>query len=75
MSTALIAIPLSVFLIFVAPLWLILHYKSKRKLEQGLSGSEKEKLQQLSAKALQMKQRIETLEKILDAESANWRSR
>ncbi|MFA0066489.1 envelope stress response membrane protein PspB [Vibrio breoganii] len=74
MSTALITVPLSVFLIFVAPLWLILHYRSKRKLGQGLSGDEREQLQQLSSKAVQMKQRIETLEKILDAESPNWRS-
>ncbi|PML12421.1 envelope stress response membrane protein PspB [Vibrio breoganii] len=74
MSTALITVPLSVFLILVAPLWLILHYRSKRKLGQGLSGDEREQLQQLSSKAVQMKQRIETLEKILDAESPSWRS-
>ncbi|CAM4193264.1 envelope stress response membrane protein PspB [Vibrio neonatus] len=74
MSTALITVPLSVFLIFVAPLWLILHYRSKRKLNQGLSESERVQLQQLSQKAVTMKQRIENLEKILDAESPNWRS-
>ncbi|GAD91158.1 MULTISPECIES: envelope stress response membrane protein PspB [Vibrio] len=74
MSTALITVPLSVFLIFVAPLWLILHYRSKRKLNQGLSESERAQLQQLSQKAVTMKQRIENLEKILDAESPNWRS-
>ncbi|GAD79372.1 envelope stress response membrane protein PspB [Vibrio ezurae] len=75
MSTALITVPLSVFLIFVAPLWLILHYRSQRKLNQGLSDSEREQLQQLSSKVVAMKQRIENLEKILDAESPNWRSR
>ncbi len=31
MSTFLIAGPLIVFLIFVAPLWLFLHYRSKKK--------------------------------------------
>ncbi|OBT13891.1 phage shock protein B [Vibrio sp. UCD-FRSSP16_10] len=75
MSTALITVPLSVFFIFVAPLWLILHYRSKRKLNQGLSSDEREQLQQLSSKAIQMKQRIQTLEKILDAESPDWRGK
>lgn len=74
MSTALITAPLIIFLIFVAPLWLVLHYRGKRKLDQGLSEQEREQLQSLSAKAMQMKQRIETLEKILDAESQGWRS-
>lgn len=31
MSSFFIAVPLIVFCIFVAPLWLILHYRSKRK--------------------------------------------
>jgi phage shock protein B len=74
MSTALITAPLIIFLIFVAPLWLVLHYRGKRKLDQGLSEQEREQLQSLSTKAMQMKQRIETLEKILDAESEGWRS-
>lgn len=70
-----IALPLSIFCIFVAPLWLLLHYRSKRKLDQGLTEQEREQLQQLSGKAVQMKQRIETLEKILDAETPGWRSK
>lgn len=74
MSTAFITAPLVIFLIFVAPLWLILHYRSKRKLDQGLSEQEREQLQQLSDKAVKMQQRIQTLEKILDAESPDWRS-
>jgi phage shock protein B len=74
MSSFLIAGPVIVFLIFVAPLWLFLHYRSKRKAETGLSGDEHQELQNLAKKAEQMKQRVENLERILDAESPNWRS-
>ncbi|WCE28533.1 envelope stress response membrane protein PspB [Vibrio sp. SCSIO 43137] len=73
MTAALITGPVIVFLIFVAPLWLFLHYRSKKKSEHGLSTEDYEKLQSLSAKAEQLQQRITTLEKILDSESPNWR--
>jgi len=73
MTAALITGPVIVFLIFVAPLWLFLHYRSKKKSQHGLSTEEYEKLQNLSAKAEQLQQRITTLEKILDSESPSWR--
>ncbi|GAA5648227.1 MULTISPECIES: envelope stress response membrane protein PspB [Vibrio] len=75
MSSFLIAGPLIVFLIFVAPLWLFLHYRSKRKVASGLSQDEQQTLNTLSERAESMQQRIETLERILDAESPNWRKR
>ncbi|MBY6197294.1 envelope stress response membrane protein PspB [Vibrio hangzhouensis] len=73
MSTFLIAGPLIVFLIFVAPLWLFLHYRSKRKAESGLSEQDFQKLQSLSQRAEKMQSRVDNLERILDAESPNWR--
>ncbi|WP_261817207.1 envelope stress response membrane protein PspB [Vibrio gallicus] len=75
MSTALIAIPLAIFLIFVAPLWLILHYRSQRKLDRGLTDQQREQLQQLSTQAIQMKQRIDILESLLDAQTPEWRNK
>ena len=44
MSSFFIAGPLIVFLIFVAPLWLLLHYRSKKKAAGGLSEDEFQKL-------------------------------
>lgn len=67
--------PLIIFLIFVAPLWLFLHYRSKRKSEMGLSEEDNQRLQTLSVKAESMQTRIDTLERILDAETPNWRRR
>jgi len=75
MSSFFIAGPLIVFLIFVAPLWLILHYRSKKKAASGLSADDLTRLQTLSEKAEKMQQRIDTLERILDSESPQWRGR
>lgn len=75
MSSAFLIGPLIVFLIFVAPLWLILHYRSKKKTAGGLSEDDFLRLQQLSERAEQMQQRVETLERILDSESPEWRRR
>ncbi|WP_086984081.1 envelope stress response membrane protein PspB [Vibrio aphrogenes] len=73
MSTLFVA-PLIVFLIFVAPLWLLLHYRSKRKVAHGLSNEELEQLKTLAERAESVQQRVKTLEKILDVESPNWRN-
>ncbi|RTZ15611.1 envelope stress response membrane protein PspB [Vibrio aquaticus] len=75
MSSFLIAGPLIVFLIFVAPLWLFLHYRSKKNASTGLSTEDLQRLEALSEKAESMQKRVDTLERILDAESPTWRRR
>lgn len=69
-----IAVPIILFTIFVAPIWVIMHYRSKNKIGQGLSDTELSKLNELAARAEKMADRIKTLEAILDAESPKWRS-
>lgn len=75
MSMAFLSIPLVIFFIFVAPLWLWLHYRSKRQVGQGLSGDEFEQLQALANRAESLQDRIYSLERILDEEAPNWRHR
>jgi len=75
MSAAFLTAPLIVFLVIVAPLWLVLHYRGKRKSAQGLSEEDFDKLQELTRKAESMQQRVQTLERILDVESPNWRQK
>jgi len=70
-----IAVPLILFMIFVAPIWVIMHYRSKKKISQGLSQEEIHDLQQLAQTAEQMRERIKTLEAILDADAPTWRER
>ena len=62
-------------MVVVAPIWLVLHYRSKRQVSQGLSEEEYVQLSELSAMADNMADRIKTLEAILDAETPDWRSK
>ncbi|WP_318409937.1 envelope stress response membrane protein PspB [Photobacterium leiognathi] len=75
MSMGFISVPLVVFMIVVAPLWLILHYRNKRQAGEGLSGEDQKKLETLVARAEDMQERIVTLERILDAEVPRWRQK
>lgn len=71
----LLFIPTIFFLVIVAPLWIILHYNSKKKMTGQLSDEDHDELHSLADQASDMAKRIETLEAILDAESPNWRKR
>ena len=64
---AMLVMPLVIFMIFVAPIWLILHYRSKKQVNQGLSAEEQASLQSLAEQAEKMSDRIQTLEAILDS--------
>ncbi|WP_425271619.1 envelope stress response membrane protein PspB [Salinivibrio costicola] len=54
---------------------LLLHYRSKRQVEQGLSGQDYETLQQLAQRAEKLQARVDNLERLLDAEAPQWRQR
>mgnify|MGYP003572275239 FL=1 len=70
-----IVAPVIIFMLVVAPIWLILHYRSKRQISQGLSEEEYIQLSELSELADKMADRIKTLESILDAETPDWRNK
>jgi len=70
-----IVAPVIIFMIIVAPIWLVLHYRSKKQVSQGLSQEEYIQLSELSEIADNMADRIQTLEAILDAETPNWRTK
>ncbi len=70
-----IGVPFILFMIFVAPLWVFMHYRSKNKIGEGLGDSELAQLNELSHRAEKMADRIKTLEAILDAESPKWREK
>jgi phage shock protein B len=70
-----IVAPVIIFMVVVAPIWLVLHYRSKKQVNQGLSQEEYIQLAELSEAADVMAERISTLEAILDEEAPNWRSK
>ncbi len=74
MSALFLAIPLTIFVLFVLPIWLWLHY-SNRSSRGDLSQNEQQRLVQLSDQANKMRERIQALEAILDAEHPSWRDR
>ncbi|HBL8984901.1 TPA: envelope stress response membrane protein PspB, partial [Escherichia coli] len=59
---------------FVLPIWLWLHY-SNRSSRGELAQSEQQRLVELNQDAQRMRERIQALEDILDAEHPNWRDR
>ena len=63
------------FLTVVAPLWIIFHYITKIKASKGLSSEDEKMLSEIWESANRMEDRINTLERILDIESPEWRRR
>ena len=68
-------VPVIVFLVVVAPIWIILHYKSKGQIANGLAEGERADIEEMIHVAKKMARRIETLESILDIESPGWREK
>lgn len=70
-----LVVPMIIFMLVVAPVWLVLHYRSQNKMNQGLSQDEAEALVKLTRQATAMGERIKTLEAILDDEMPEWRKK
>lgn len=66
-------VPVIIFLVIVAPIWLVLHYVSRWRSSRTLSREDERMLVDLWESAKRMEHRIQTLEKILDAEAPQWR--
>ena len=64
---------LIVFLIFVAPIWIIAHYVTRWRTAKVLSAEDERMLAELWEMAPRLESRINTLERILDAEDPEWR--
>lgn len=68
-----IAVPIIIFLVIVAPIWLSLHYRSQREANQGLNDEELDQLNELAHKAESLGERVKILESLLDVEAPGWR--
>ncbi len=56
-----------------APLWIVFHYLTKIKTSKGLSPEDEKMLSEIWENTRVMQDRIQTLERILDAQSPSWR--
>lgn len=68
-------VPIVIFMVVVAPIWIVFHYKSKGKVRDGLNVTDRAELDEMVEVANKMAARIETLESILDVESPGWREK
>ena len=71
----LLFVPLIVFMVIVAPIWLILHYATRNSANRRLNSKDEALMEELHENARKMEERIHTLERILDADSPRWRDR
>jgi len=71
----LLGIPLLVFMVIVVPIWLILHYATRNSASKRLTSKDEALLEELHESARRMEDRVHNLERILDADSPEWRSR
>ncbi len=71
----LIFVPTLLFMVVVAPIWIVSHYRAKGRTSAALTEDERLELERLVNAAAGMRERIDTLESILDAETPEWRGR
>ena len=62
-----------VFMVFVAPFWLIMRMREQRRATTQLGAEGQTDIEGLTRAAERMEERIATLEKILDVEVPRWR--
>ena len=63
------------FLVVVAPVWIICHYATQWRRARRVSGDDEKTLGELWQTAQRMEGRIEALEKVLESEAPGWRMR
>jgi len=66
-------VPLTLLMVVVAPIWIIAHYLTRWRLAKTLSDSDEKLMAELRQLADRLDERVQTVERILDAESIHWR--
>ena len=61
-------VPLILFLVIVAPIWIIAHYTTRWRMTKSLSPEDEKQFADLWRIAERMEERMANLERILDAE-------
>ena len=68
-------IPLAaMFIVVVLPIWIIAHYGTRWRTNRVITSGDEKLLADLWDMAAKMEDRINTLERILDQEAADWRT-
>ena len=63
------------FVVIVLPIWIIAHYGTKWQSNKVITEGDERLLSELWDTAGKMEERVRTLERILDEEAPDWRTR
>ena len=66
-------VPMVLFMVIVAPTWIVMHYRSVNRSSSQLSEEDRLALEDLLVAVDQMAGRIDSLEAILEADHPDWR--
>jgi phage shock protein B len=75
MFAQLLFVPAVLFMVVVAPLWLIFHYVTLWKTQKLTGRVDDTSLNDMWGTAHKLENRVAALEKLLDAEVPGWRSK
>lgn len=67
-------VPTILFMVIVAPMWITMHYRSLSRSSRSLSQEDRETVEQMLETVDKLTDRIATLESLLDADHADWRT-
>jgi len=70
-----LVVPAILFMVIVAPLWLIFHYVTVWKTQRTAGRVDQSTLHDMWGTAHKLENRVAALEKLLDAEAPGWRSK
>lgn len=63
------------FMVVVAPVWIVFHYITKWRAQRGLTAQDERLLAELWEISNRLEARVHALERVLDAETPNWRNK
>jgi len=66
-------VPTILFMVIVAPVWIVMHYQSMRRSSRSLSAEDRETVEYMLETVDTVTERIATLESLLDADHPEWR--
>lgn len=67
-------VPTILFLVIVAPIWIVMHYRSLQRSSRSLNTEDREALEEMLATVDQLSGRIDVLETLLDSDHPEWRN-
>ena len=67
-------VPMIIFLVIVAPVWIIMHYRNVNRSSQSLNEDDRENIDSMLATIDKLQDRIRALESLLDVDQPAWLS-